>query len=209
MSDTQLALFLITSLVLIMTPGQDMVLVMSRSVSQGTKAGVVTAAGISLGLLGHTVLAALGLGAILKTSELLFTLMKFAGAAYLIYLGIKTFRAPPVDLEVSQNQSGSLLALFFQGALSNLSNPKIAIFYFAFLPQFISADAANPGGQLLLLGALFALLTFIVKCPIGVVAGTMSGWLRARPGVQIMLNRFSGTVLVALGVRLAFERQAS
>lgn len=209
MPDFQIALFLVTSLVLIVTPGQDMVLVMSRSVSLGTKAGIATAAGVSVGLLGHTLLAALGLGAILQASELLFTMMKFAGAAYLVYLGIKTYRAPPVDFALTQSRPESLRKLFFQGAVSNLSNPKIAIFYFAFLPQFVTANTGNPAGQLLFLGFLFALLTFLIKCPIGLLAGTMSSWLREHSAVQIALNRFSGTVLIALGIRLAFERHAS
>lgn len=209
MFEPHLALFLITSLALIITPGQDMVLVMSRSVSLGSKAGIVTAAGISIGLLGHTLLAALGLGAILTASEMLFTVMKFVGAAYLVYLGIKTFRAPPIDLGLTSSQPESLRKLFLQGALSNISNPKIAIFYFAFLPQFVSAEATNPRMQLLLLGFLFALLTFLVKCPIGFIAGKMSNWLKSRPAVQIGLNRFSGSVLVALGVRLALEGQTS
>lgn len=205
MQELPVVLFLITSLVLIITPGQDMVLVMSRSILLGSKAGVITAAGVSTGLLGHSLLVALGLGAVLQTSETLFTMMKILGAGYLVYLGIKTFRAPPVELGLSKRPIGSFRSLFIQGALSNLSNPKIAIFYFAFLPQFVSAGTANPTKTLLTLGIAFALLTFIVKGPIGYVAGKLSSWLRAHPGIQIWLNRFSGCVLVGLGVRLAFE----
>ena len=205
MLDTQLFLFLITSLVLIVTPGQDMVLVMSRSVALGAKAGVTTAAGVSTGLLGHTLLAGLGLGAILQSSGFLFTVIKIVGAAYLVYLGIKAFRTRPVELGRSEHHSGSLRKLFIQGAISNLSNPKIAIFYFAFLPQFVSAGTANPAGTLLALGSLFALLTFLVKGPIGYAAGALSGWLRTRPAVQVWLHRVSGCVLVALGLRLAFQ----
>ncbi|NKB77968.1 MAG: LysE family translocator [Gammaproteobacteria bacterium] len=197
--------FSLISLALIIIPGQDLILVMSRSVAQGSKAGVVTALGVSVGLLGHTILAALGLGVLLQTSEMLFFVMKIAGGIYLIYLGVKTFRSPPIELGATSRVDVSPRAMFFQGALSNLSNPKIAMFYFAFLPQFVSSDAANPTLILLMLGSLFAFLTFVVKAPIGYLAGTLSLWLRARPGVQIWLNRISGTVLIGLGLRLAYR----
>ena len=128
-------LFIVASLVLIATPGQDMILVMSRSVAQGGRAGVATAAGVSVGLVGHTVLATLGLGAILRTSEWLFLALKLAGAAYLIYLGIGLLRTRSSELTVGLATHRSLRQLFRDGALSNLSNPKIAVFYFAFLPN--------------------------------------------------------------------------
>ncbi len=199
--------FIISSIFLIITPGQDMILVMSRSISQGCKAGIATAAGVSVGLLGHTVLAALGLGALLQVSEILFAAMKFAGAAYLVYLGIKLFRNSRAGLEISGLPVASLRKMFFQGALSNLSNPKIAIFYFAYLPQFIPSDTANPTTRLFILGAAFALLTFLVKGPIGYGAGILSSWLRSRPAVIGWINRISGVVLVGLGLRLALERR--
>ena len=130
-------LFTVASLVLIVTPGQDMVLVMSRSIAQGAAAGVVTAAGVSVGLVGHTILATLGLGAVLRTSEWLFLALKLLGAAYLIYLGLALLRTKATELVVQASSKRSLLRLFIDGALSNISNPKIAIFYFAFLPQFV------------------------------------------------------------------------
>ena len=137
-------LFIVASLVLIITPGQDMILVMSRSVAQGAAAGVVTAAGVSVGLVGHTILATLGLGAVLRTSEWLFLALKLVGAAYLIYLGIGLLRTKRTALVVEAASSRSLGRLFFDGALSNVSNPKIAVFYFAFLPQFVLPGAAHP-----------------------------------------------------------------
>ena len=201
--DSSLALFVATSLLLISTPGQDMILVMSRSVAHGARAGVATAAGISVGLLGHTLLAAAGLGALLRASEYLFVAMKWLGAAYLVYLGIKAWRTPPFVAPLTPTLGQGLNRLFVQGALSNLANPKIAIFYFAFLPQFVAADAGPVTVQLVLLGGLFALLTFLVKCPIGLAAGRLSTWLRARPTVQIAMNRISGDLLALLGARLA------
>ena len=207
MIDVSWLLFIVASLVLIITPGQDMVLVMSRSIAQGAGAGVVTAAGVSLGLVGHTLLATLGLGAVLRTSEWLFVALKLAGAAYLIWLGIGLLRSGggPLDMQIASRRS--LLRLFFDGALSNVSNPKIAIFYFAFLPQFVLPGAAHPTLSVFVLGLLFAALTFLVKGPVGFFAGLLSGWLRARPGALAGLYRSSGAVLIALGLKLAFERR--
>ena len=207
MIDVSWLLFIVASLVLIITPGQDMVLVMSRSIAQGPGAGVVTAAGVSLGLVGHTLLATLGLGAVLRTSEWLFVALKLAGAAYLIWLGIGLLRSGggPLDMQIASRRS--LVRLFFDGALSNVSNPKIAIFYFAFLPQFVAPGATHPALSVFVLGLLFAALTFLVKGPVGFFAGLLSGWLRARPGALAGLYRSSGVVLIALGLKLAFERR--
>jgi threonine/homoserine/homoserine lactone efflux protein len=200
-------LFVLASLLLIVTPGQDMVLVMSRSIAQGAAAGVVTAAGVSLGLVGHTVLATLGLGAVLRTSEWLFIALKLLGAAYLVYLGLTLLRTRSSELLVQAAPRRSLSRLFVDGAVSNVSNPKIAVFYFAFLPQFVLPEATHPTLSVFALGLVFAALTFLVKGPVGFFAGLLSGWLRSRPGVLVGLYRSSGAVLIALGVKLAFERR--
>ena len=201
-------LFVVASLVLIVTPGQDMILVMSRSIAQGPAAGVATAAGVSVGLVGHTVLATLGLGAILRASEWLFLALKLVGAAYLVFLGFQLLRTRGHEFAVSAGAPRSLWRLFLDGALSNVSNPKIAVFYFAFLPQFVLPGAAHPTLSVFTLGLVFAGLTFFVKGPVGLGAGLLSGWLRSRPRVLVWLYRFSGTVLVGLGLKLAFERRA-
>ena len=200
-------LFIAASLALIAVPGQDMILVMSRSVSQGVAAGVTTAAGVSTGLLGHTVLATLGLGAILRTSEWLFVALKLVGAAYLLYLGIGMLLTKRAQLELGSGARRSLPRLFLDGALSDLTNPKIALFYFAFLPQFVLPGAQNPTLTVFALGVAFAGFTFLVKGPVGVFAGALSGWLRARPSVLLWVNRASGAVLVGLAARLAMERR--
>ncbi|MBK5105061.1 MAG: LysE family translocator [Burkholderiales bacterium] len=201
-------LFVIASLVLIATPGQDMILVMSRSVAQGPAAGVATAAGVSVGLVGHTLLATLGLGAILRTSEWLFIALKLVGAAYLIYLGVGLLRTRGAMLLTQAAPRRSLRRLFFDGAISNISNPKIAVFYFAFLPQFVTPGAVRPTVTVFVLGLVFAALTFLVKGPVGLIAGRLSGWLRARPAALTGLYRSSGAVLLLLGIKLAFERRA-
>lgn len=207
MPEVDWVLFVVASLVLIVTPGQDMLLVMSRSIAQGPGAGVATAAGVSVGLVGHTVLATLGLGAVLRTSEWLFVALKLVGAAYLVYLGVQLLRTPQRELAVSGGAPRSLGRLFFDGALSNVANPKIAVFYFAFLPQFVLPEAARPTAAVFGLGLVFAGLTFLVKGPVGLGAGLLSGWLRSRPQVLAWLYRSSGAVLVGLGLKLAFERR--
>jgi threonine/homoserine/homoserine lactone efflux protein len=201
-------LFIVASLVLILTPGQDMILVMSRSIAQGAAAGVATAAGVSLGLVGHTLLATLGLGAILRTSEWLFIALKLVGAAYLVYLGVGLLRTKGAELVVHASATRSLSRLFLDGALSNVSNPKVAIFYFAFLPQFVLPGAAYPTLAVFVLGLLYAALAFVVKGPVGYFAGRLSGWLRERQHALTWIYRSSGAILVALGVRLAFERRS-
>ncbi len=204
MNETQLIMFLMTSLLIILAPGQDFVLVMSRSLSQGALAGVVTAAGVSCGLLGHTLLAAFGVGALLMASQSLFLVIKLLGAAYLIYLGIKLIRSrQTVDLQ--NTRPASRWSMFAQGAISNIANPKITIFYFAFLPQFISDSVANPTAYLLLLGVMFALLTLLIKAAIGCLIGSASGWLTKNKRVINLINRISGTVLIGFGVKLVME----
>jgi threonine/homoserine/homoserine lactone efflux protein len=200
-------LFIVASLVLIVTPGQDMILVMSRSIAQGAAAGVATAAGVSVGLVGHTLLATLGLGALLRTSEWLFAALKLVGAGYLVYLGIQLLRTKRHELVATASAPRSQWRLFFDGALSNVSNPKIAVFYFAFLPQFVRPGAAHPTLCVFVLGVVFAGLTFLVKGPVGLSAGLLSGWLRSRPKVLAGIHRGSGVVLIALGLKLAFERR--
>jgi threonine/homoserine/homoserine lactone efflux protein len=201
------AVFIVASLVLILTPGQDMVLVVTRSVSRGARAGVATAAGVSTGLVAHTLLATLGLGAVLRASEPLFVALKLVGAAYLLYLGVSMLRARNVDFAAGDTAPRSPRRLFADGAISNVSNPKIAIFYLAFLPQFVAADAARPAATVFVLGLAFAALTFVVKGPMALSAGLLSGWLRSRPQVQRWMHRCSGVVLIALGARLALERR--
>jgi threonine/homoserine/homoserine lactone efflux protein len=200
-------LFSLSSLLLIATPGQDMILVMSRSVAQGPKAGIITAAGVSVGLIGHTVLATLGLGAILRASELLFEVLKLVGAAYLIYLAVGLLGTRNAESLLGATSARSPSRMFFDGAFSNISNPKIALFYFAFLPQFVVPQARNPTLTVLALGVLFATLTFAVKGPVALFAGALSGWLRSRPRALVWLYRSSGAILLGLGLRLAFARR--
>jgi threonine/homoserine/homoserine lactone efflux protein len=209
MSLSAWSLFLAASALLILTPGQDMYMVMTRSIARGRAAGLVTAAGISTGLLGHTLLVAVGLGALIRSSETLFLAIKIAGALYLVWLGIAALRAGATADLASAGGPRSRWKLFVEGALSNLANPKIVVFYLAFLPQFVPTDSGRPALVLAQLGVAFALLTFVIKAPIGYAAASLAGALRQRPSVQLWLNRVSGGILMLLGVRLLLEARSA
>jgi len=200
-------LFFAASVAVIATPGQDMILVMSRSITHGTRAGLATAAGVSLGLIVHTVLATLGLGALLRASEWLFTAIKFVGAAYLLYLGCQLLLTRTAQLTATASARQTQLRLFATGAASNISNPKIAVFYFAFLPQFVSPSTSHATLTIFTLGVVFAGLTFLIKGPVALFAGRLSSWFQSRPNALIWLYRFSGLVMVGLAVRLALSRR--
>ena len=198
--------FVAASLVLIATPGQDMALVMSRSIAQGAAAGLATAGGVCSGLLVHTVLATLGLGALLRASEGLYLALQLAGAAYLVHMGLQLLRAPVRQLALDGGAVRRAPRLFVDGALSNICNPKIAVFYLAFLPQFVAADAAHATASLFALGLVFAVLALMVKGPVGLAAAALSGWLRRHPRSLVWLFRSAGVVLLALGLQLALQR---
>ncbi len=205
MIDINWVLFTIASVAIILTPGQDLVLVMSRSLSHGAVAGVITAAGVSSGLMAHTGLATLGIGTLVQTSELLFTVMKIVGAAYLLYLGVSLLRVKNSDLLSGKTSQRSISKLYLDGAISNVANPKIAIFYFAFLPQFVVPGAANPTWSVFLLGTSFALLTFLIKGPIACAAGQLSQLVTANPAYLIGLFKISGATLIGLGLKLVLD----
>jgi threonine/homoserine/homoserine lactone efflux protein len=204
MSEAGLGYFVVASLALIATPGQDMVYVVSRSLAQGRFAGVCSAVGVCLGILVHTALAAFGLGAILQASEGLFFALKLVGAAYLVYLGIRLLLARSASsLAGAAAAPLSPPALVRQGMLSNVTNPKMVLFFFAFLPQFVDPSSAHATRDLAFLGVLYAVLALPVKTAVALAAGSLSERLLRRPSTLAWVNRFSGVVLVGLGLRLA------
>lgn len=207
MIDGNWLLFIVASVAIIVTPGQDMVLVMSRSIAQGAKAGVATAAGVSSGLLLHTILATLGVGAVVQTSQALYLFMKIAGAMYLVYLGVSLLQVKSSDILAQESGKRSNWKLYCDGAFSNIANPKIAIFYFAFLPQFVTSGAGSPTASIFALGTSFALLTFFIKGPVGYFSGQLSEWFLRKPKYLISVYRTSGIVLIGLGLKLVLEKQ--
>ena len=201
---SHLTLYVVASLALILTPGQDMIYVIGRSLAQGRVAGLCSAIGVIIGILVHTALAAVGVGAILQASETLFTTLKLAGAAYLVYLGVRMVLTREVEIDTRGGADGaSRLRLVLQGVLSNVTNPKIILFFFAFLPQFVDPASAHPTRDLVALGVLYALLGLPVKCGVALIAARLSERMRRKPALLAWMNRACGVLLVALGVRLA------
>ncbi len=199
-----LAVYVIASMALILTPGQDMIYVIGRSLAQGRVAGLASALGVILGILVHTALAAIGVGAILQASETLFTALKLVGAAYLVYLGVRMIATREVAIDA---RAGGARAsppwLVLQGVLSNVTNPKIILFFFAFLPQFVDPASPHPTRDLIALGVLYALLGLPVKCGVALIAARLSDRLLRKPRTLVWMNRACGALLVALGARLA------
>ncbi len=203
--DANLALFVAASLALIATPGQDNIYILTRGVAQGRPAALVSAWGVCAGLLVHTAFAVLGLSAILASSAVAFSVVKYAGAAYLVYLGLRMVlsREGWALREGDGAGSSSTREVFLQGVASNVLNPKVALFFLAFLPQFASTGAGGAHLQFLFLGILFVALSLVVTTLLALFCGTVGDWLRNRPGVAGAIGKAAGGVLVALGIRLA------
>ena len=207
LGDTNLVLFLTASLVVIVAPGPDNILVLTRGISQGRKAALVSAGGASVGLVCHSLFAAAGLSAILAQSAVAFSVVKYAGAAYLIYLGAKTLLSRGGFALSGEAGTLRLRSVFAQGVASNVMNPKIAVFFLAYLPQFVDPAAGGTAPQLLLLGLTFALLTWIVFSLLGYFSGTLGDRLVRRPRLSDALRWITGGVFVLLGLRLALPER--
>lgn len=198
------ALFIAASWVLIVTPGPDMIYVITRGVSHGRKAGMISAVGVTLGILVHTIFAAFGLAIILRTSALAFLAVKFSGAAYLIYLGVRTFSNKSDFTFSSDKPKDGIRKIFVQGLLSNVLNPKIALFFLAFLPQFVNPEHGSASVQMVCLGLTFALFGIVFLVLLGYFSGSIGAWLSNKQKLAEKIRWFTGSVLIALGLRLAF-----
>lgn len=199
--------FIGVSWALIIAPGPDMLYVISRGVAHGRRAGLLSAIGVVCGILVHTTAAALGLTLILQTSAFAFLFVKYIGAIYLIYLGIKAWReqsAFHLQTQVSNTKSSTL---FWQGVLSNVLNPKIAIFFLAFLPQFVDKGSSHVTLQMVVLGLTFACFGLCFLLVVGYSSGTIGKWLTHRPHYAQFFQRLASGILVALGIRLAFTER--
>jgi threonine/homoserine/homoserine lactone efflux protein len=204
--DANIALFIAASLAVIVAPGPDNIYVLARGVAQGRNVALASAWGMCSGLLFHTMLAALGLSAILARSAAAFSVVKYAGAAYLIYLGFKALLSKE-ELAFAGEEAPRvrLRSFFLRGLTMNLLNPKVAVFFLAFLPQFASPEADGAILRLLALGLLFTLLSVFVFSAIAVFSGILGNRLSKTPRLVGALRWITGCVLVSLGVRLALS----
>lgn len=205
MIETQnLYLFFIASLILNLTPGNDMFYVVSRSLSQGIKAGIFSAFGIFIGCFIHIVGAILGLSIIIARSSFLFELIKFAGAAYLIYLGIKTLLAKSHFNKLFERLPDvNKWKLLRQGILTNALNPKVAVFFLSFLPQFINPSSSFFEIQLFTLGIWFDVQGTIILIIIAFLLGKATNFIKRNPKIWIIQEKLTGLILVILGIKLA------
>ena len=203
LSVNQLGLFLAATLMLNVTPGPDMLYVLARSVAQGFGAGLVSVCGIAAGCCVHILAVAFGLAGLLKAAPGAYAVIKYAGAAYLIYLGLRVIsNSAPLETGVPVKPE-TLAAIFFQGLFTNVLNPKVALFFLAFLPQFTDAVAGNLTQQVLFLGVLFNLSGTAVNAAVAGVASYTGHRARAYLKNSRSFSYLSGALFIVLGLRLA------
>lgn len=204
-----LALFVTSGLLLNIIPGPDSLLIMTRSASQGWRAGCAAALGIGSGTFVHVFAAALGLSALLATSATAFTVVKLIGAAYILYMAVSLLRSkrPADSLEPIVVPSRSYRKIFAQGFLTNILNPKVAVFFLAFVPQFIDADAPNKAVAFIVLGCIFNINGMLWCNTLALFTAHASARVKLNPAVTLWLNRVTGGLFVWLGVKLALSKQ--
>lgn len=198
-----LSLFFIATLALNLTPGPDMLYVASRSAAQGTAAGLMSTFGIGAGCVVHMLAAAFGLSALLMVSSVAFGVLKWLGALYLVWLGVQLIRGAWREQKRTELEPARLSRVFLQGMLVNVFNPKVALFFLAFLPQFVPAGSPNFVLQILCLGLLFNLGGCLVNAVVSVVAGRVGNRVGSNPGWRRWQQTASGGLIVAMGVGLA------
>jgi threonine/homoserine/homoserine lactone efflux protein len=193
--------YLAAVLLVVMSPGPDNILAISRGLSQGRVAAVLSSIGAGLGIMVHTTAAALGLTLLVAASPAAFWAVKIVGAAYLLWLGVKALRARNL-ISFAPTAKQSLAKVFATGLLSNVLNPKPGLFVLAFIPQFVSVTRGSVPVQMLVFGAIFALLTAIIFSVLGCYAARLSGWLASRPRITSGLNVGAGLVFIASGLSI-------
>ncbi|MBN9669776.1 LysE family translocator [Roseibium aggregatum] len=198
-----LTVFFTAAVALGLAPGPDNLFVLTQSALYGRRAGLIVTLGLCTGLVVHSCAVALGVAAIFKTSELAFTLLKIVGAGYLLYLAFQAFRAGKSDLSTQKGAELPPASLYRRGIVMNVTNPKVALFFLAFLPQFADPARGSVPVQILLFGGLFILATVLVFGGIALSAGALGDVLKRSPQAQIWLNRLAGVVFVGLALRLA------
>lgn len=199
--------FFTASILLALAPGPDNIFVLIQSIYQGKKSALMVVLGLCTGLIFHTLAVAFGVAVIFQTSQLAFTILKLAGVCYLLYLAWKIFNAK--DEKISMNSVDKIDAkkLYFRGIIMNVTNPKVSIFFLAFLPQFTNADLGNVSSQTLILGLIFIIATIIVFSSIAFLSGFISKILNESKHTQNILNKIVSFIFVGLAIKLAMTKQ--
>jgi threonine/homoserine/homoserine lactone efflux protein len=201
-------LFVGATLVLVIVPGPDMLYMLARGIAQGRRAGVLAAVGFNLGGYVHLTAAVLGLSAILATSSVAFSVVKWLGAAYLVYLGVAVLRSKqgPLLISASGLATRGARTILWQAFLSDVLNPKVAMFFIALLPQFVDTTRTHPTLQILALGVTVNMIALPINILLVCFSARLTAALRRSPAISRYLHKVMGALFVALGLRLAFER---
>ena len=194
--------FFAASILLGLSPGPDNLFVMTQSALHGRSAGLVVMLGLCTGLIGYSLAVALGVAVIFQTSAVAFSVLKLIGAGYLLVLAVKAFRASAAKIAGGPGGDASFRKLYGRGIIMNITNPKVSIFFLAFLPQFADPSRGPLALQLLLLGGLFILSTILVFGAIATLAGTLGQWLNRSDRVQKNMNKLAGVVFLGLALKL-------
>lgn len=193
-----IVLFMTSAFMLTLAPGPDIIYVAMRGLAQGWKAGVVAALGLVTGIFVHIFLAAIGLSAVLASSPLLFAMVKYAGAAYLLYIGWQIFNAPPVNIG-KDNVKPALGQIFRQTIFMNILNPKVALFFLAFLPQFVDTNSEFVTEQFIIFGFLFQFIALMIMGSVGLFSGAITARLGSGGGQSLWLTKVAGSAVISLG----------
>lgn len=204
---TTLAPFFLASVLLALAPGPDNIFILTQSALRGRTAGLAVTLGNCTGLIVHTTAVAAGIAVIFQTSVLAFTALKALGACYLLYLAWKVFRASPASLAMGKRSEAPLLKLYRRGIIMNITNPKVSIFFLAFLPQFADPSRGPLTLQIVLLGGVFIVATILVFGGIALLAGTLGERLNRSARIQQAISRFAGLIFITLAVKLLTTRR--
>lgn len=201
-----LSLFIASSVIFILTPGLDTIFVVNKSITESKKSGLVSALGISFGVMFHTLLASLGLSIILAKSAVAFSIIKFLGAAYLVYLGVRAFIQKENVVKSIQTEAVSqskLSKVFLMATLTNILNPKVALFFLAFFPQFIQAGPQSSSQGFFYLGSLYAVMSMVWLMVLSMLVATFSDKLRSSQKALNLIQKISGAAFIYLGIKIA------
>ncbi|WDZ98863.1 LysE family translocator [Mucilaginibacter sp. SJ] len=208
MGITNLTAFLIASFLFIISPGIDTIFILNKSIAQGYKSGVYATLGITTGVLVHTTLAAFGLSLLLSQSAMAFSFVKFCGAAYLVYLGmVKLFSKESIVKEISPTQHASPKKTYMSAVFTNVLNPKVAIFFLSFFPQFIQPAYISTATPFIFLGSIYAFISLLWFMVLTFFAGSLSSRIRSNPAISTWLNKFSAIAFMLMGIRIAFTKR--
>ncbi|KJS87690.1 MAG: RhtB family transporter [Peptococcaceae bacterium BICA1-8] len=202
---TTLILFAGASLILLITPGPSIIYIMTQSIEQGRSAGIIAVLGIELGSFIHVIAATFGISALLMASATAFNIIKFIGAGYLIYLGIcKLIKQEMLEGNDNEIKNNKLSVVFYKAILVNLLNPKTALFFLAFLPQFIDVSKGSTSAQIMFLGLVFIMLAILTDTSFALLAGSIGKWLKRKTSYLKAQRYITGSIYIALGVATAF-----